>query len=55
MPESSRPVANFTDEGLVLVSDSANPDAVLTYDLEEWEHFLAGVKAGEFDPEEPQP
>lgn len=37
-------------DGLVLVRDSKDPDGpVLRYTLEEWDAFVAGVKAGEFD------
>lgn len=32
------------------VRDSKNPDrAILSFSPEEWEAFIAGVKAGEFD------
>jgi hypothetical protein len=55
MPEDSRPVVTFTDNGLVLVSDSANPyGEQLAFSVAEWALFLEGVRAGEFDPvEEP--
>lgn len=56
VPESSRPVVTFTDDGLVLVSDSANPwGEQLAFTVDEWNFFLAGVKAGEFDPQESSP
>jgi hypothetical protein len=37
--------------GGVFVRDSKDPDGpVLTFNAREWEAFLAGAKAGEFDP-----
>lgn len=37
--------------GDVLVRDSKDPDGpVLTFDREEWLAFLAGARAGEFNP-----
>jgi hypothetical protein len=38
------------DDGHVHMRDSKDPDGtVLTFTREEWELFLAGAKAGEFD------
>ncbi|AEA22631.1 DUF397 domain-containing protein [Pseudonocardia benzenivorans] len=38
-------------EGTMLVRDSKDRDqGALTFTREEWEAFVAGVKAGEFDP-----
>lgn len=40
----------LTGSDLVLVRDSKDPDgAVLTFDAQEWDAFLAGAKSGEFD------
>lgn len=36
-------------DGLVLVRDSKDPGPVLVFDPAEWDDFVAGVKAGEFD------
>jgi hypothetical protein len=36
--------------GMTAVRDSKNPDgAVLTFTAGEWQAFLSGVRAGEFD------
>ncbi len=38
-------------DGATAVRDSKHPDgAVLTFTRSEWDAFLDGVKAGEFDP-----
>lgn len=39
-------------DGTVVVRDSKDPDraAELVFDGAEWAAFVAGVKAGEFDP-----
>ena len=39
----------FGDHG-VHVRDSKNPGPVLCFTADEWSAFLAGMKAGEFDP-----
>ncbi|WP_250029150.1 DUF397 domain-containing protein [Paractinoplanes maris] len=36
------------EEDVVLVRNSTNPDAVLSFTTEEWETFLRGVKEGDF-------
>jgi hypothetical protein len=36
----------------VLMRDSKDPEHVLEFTPEEWDAFLKGVKAGEFDPGE---
>jgi hypothetical protein len=37
-------------DAAILIRDSKDPaGAVLTYSVEEWAAFIAGVKAGEFD------
>jgi hypothetical protein len=39
------------DPDRVFVRDSKDPDGpVLTFNAREWEAFIAGAKAGEFDP-----
>lgn len=35
--------------GLVLVRDSASPGNALAFTVDEWDAFIAGAKAGEFD------
>ena len=37
------------EDGHILLRDSKNPDMILSYSHDEWDAFLAGVKAGEFD------
>lgn len=37
------------DEGVVCVRDSTDPTVVQHYGDAEWDTFVAGVKAGEFD------
>lgn len=40
----------LAESDLVLVRDSKDPaGSVLTFDAREWDAFLAGAKAGEFD------
>lgn len=39
----------FLPGGVVALRDSKNPTPVQTYDRDEWDTFLAGAKAGEFD------
>ena len=41
---------SVTREG-VEVAVSSDPDRALHFSAPEWEAFLAGVRAGEFDPE----
>lgn len=37
-------------DGRILVRDGKDPDGpVLSYTMEEWNAFLAGVRSGEFD------
>lgn len=39
-----------TDDGLILVRDSKDPDASpMSFTRVEWRDFVAGVKRGEFD------
>ena len=43
-------VAVRRNDGVVDVRDTKNPNSpTLTFNREEWEVFVAGVKAGEFD------
>jgi len=35
-------------DGAVLVRNSTSPDEVLSFTVEEWEAFVAGVKEGDF-------
>lgn len=38
------------EDGMIELRDSKNPDAgVMRYTPEEWDAFLDGVRAGEFD------
>lgn len=40
----------FPESGTILVRDSKNPDGpVLAFDSAEWDAFVKGVRAGEFD------
>jgi len=36
-------------DGRVEVRNTRDPQAVLTFSVEEWEAFLLGAKSGEFD------
>jgi hypothetical protein len=39
-----------SDGTKILIRDSKDPDGIpLTFTVEEWAAFLAGVRAGEFD------
>ena len=38
-----------SDNGMVLVGDSKNPDPILSYTRREWAAFIDGVKKSEFD------
>jgi len=35
-------------DGQVLVRNSTRPDEILSFTVEEWEAFVAGVKEGDF-------
>jgi hypothetical protein len=38
------------DQSYVLLRDSKDPDGpVLTFDQDEWDAFVAGIRAGEFN------
>jgi Domain of unknown function (DUF397) len=39
----------FLPGGVVAVRDSRNPAPVQTYDRDEWDTFVDGIKAGDFD------
>jgi predicted secreted Zn-dependent protease len=41
--------AAFLPGGVVALRDSKHPHPVQTYDRDEWDTFIAGVKAGDFD------
>jgi hypothetical protein len=38
-----------SNNDMVVVGDSKNPDQVLSYTRQEWAAFLEGAKRGEFD------
>jgi hypothetical protein len=48
--EHGQCVAVALGEGLVHIRDGKDPTGpVLTFDLDEWRAFCAGIRAGEFD------
>lgn len=41
----------FATEGdVVWLRDSRDPETMLAFSADDWQTFLAGVKAGDFDP-----
>jgi hypothetical protein len=37
------------EDGMIVLRDSKEPPRYVRYTVEEWESFIQGVKAGEFD------
>mgnify|MGYP001563398077 CR=1 FL=1 len=45
-------VAVSIQRNSVLVTNSKNPEAILSFTFEEWRAFISGAKHGEFDLDE---
>jgi len=52
--ESSACVEVAIGDGDVEVRNSTDPATTLTFSPDEWAVFIAGVKAGEFDGDQPR-
>ena len=49
MCQSGECVEVAQQDGMIVLRSSKDPDSILSYTAMEWQSFLRGIKAGEFD------